>query len=186
MVRLADKQGTYVDENTAAAYLRNHSSKYDGLTSEQVLHAHNDPAFLNSLEISGYGAIHMCENDAHKQRIYVGLCHRHYTKEGLTETISAQHRHALWEQKEANRRLAEHGAFMYGEGKELGKIDGFASGHTRGLDVGRSQAKWSFPKWNADAFTGGFVDTFKYIGVVGVALILAVVYLIFVKGKGVR
>jgi hypothetical protein len=186
-MRLADNHNTYVDEKMAAAYLREHVGKYNGLTGSQVLHAHNDPAFLKSLEISGYGAIHMCENDAHKQRIYVSMCHRHYTSVGMTETISAQHRHALQVQKDANRRLAEHGEFMYGEGKELGKIDGFSSGHSRGLEVGRSQAKKPFlalPSFDTGAFAGGFVDTFRWIGVVGVAVILLVVYMAYGKGKG--
>lgn len=187
-MRLANKHATYVNEHNAAMFLRENIATYDGLTYEQVIKAHNDPAFLKSMEISGYGAIHLCENDAHKERIYVSMCHRYYTSVGMSEVISAQHRHALFLQKEANKRLAEHGAFIHKEAHAVGKIDGFRIGHTQGIEAGKALGKKpliSFGDWAPD-FAGGFVDTFRYIGVVGVALVLAVVYLIFVKGKGIK
>jgi hypothetical protein len=187
-MRLANEESTYVNEYNAAAFLNENRGKYDGLTYEQVIKAHNDPGFLKSMEISGYGAIHLCENDPHKERIYVSLCHRHYTAVGLKEVISAQHRHALEYQKEANKRLAEHGEFVHREAHAIGKVDGFAAGHSRGLEAGKDLGRKpliSFGNWAPD-FAGGFVDTFRYVGVVGVALVLAVVYLIFVKGKGIK
>jgi hypothetical protein len=180
---LGNRQGTYIDETKAANYLSEHVQDYDGLSRGEVINAHKDPAFLNSLEISGYGAVHMADSAAQQERLYVSMCHRHYTNMGKAEVISAQHRHALWVQKEANRRLGEHGSYMYEEGKDIGYVGGYMSGHGKGLEAGKATVKKPWIDFGGD-FAGGFVDTFRWIGVVGVVLILAVVYMAYGKGKG--
>jgi hypothetical protein len=183
---LGNRQATHIDEQAAAKYLTYNHSKYDGLTPSDVLNAHKDPAFLESLELSGYGAVHMAEDKAAQERLYVSMCHRHYTLIGKSEVISAQHRHALWVQAENNRRLEEHGAFMHKEAEAIGRIGGFQAGHTQGIEAGKklkSRPLFDFSGGFGE-ITGGFVDTFRWIGVVGVVLILAVVYMAYGKGKG--
>jgi hypothetical protein len=178
---LGNRQKTYINEEKAAAHLVANVAKYDGLTQAQVLHAHNDPAFLKSLEQSGYGAVHLADNDAHKERLYVSMCHRHYTATGMREVISSAERHVKWIQSQENRRLQEHGEFMKSEGKQLGQMEGYVAGHARGLEV--KKAPLFGGKIFGD-FAGGFVDTFRWVGVVGVALILAIIYMMYGKGKG--
>jgi hypothetical protein len=183
---LENRQRTEINERNAADYLRANTLKYDGLTSAQVENAHKDPEFLRSLEISGYGAIHMAEDTSHQERLYVSMCHRHYTAVGMRETISAQERQAKWIQEEANRKLKEHGKFMHDEAESLGRVGGYQQGHQKGYEVGKATVKKPLIDLRGAGadFTGGFVDAFKWIGVVGVGLILVVVYMAYGKGKG--
>jgi hypothetical protein len=183
---LGNRQGTYIDEKAAAKYCEQNQGSYDGLTPNEVLNAHKDPAFLESLQLSGYGAVHMAEDAKAQERLYVSMCHRHYTLIGKSEVISAQHRHALWAQAEANKRLESHGEFMHKEAEETGRMGGFQTGHQQGIEAGKklkSRPLFSMEGGFGD-FTGGFVDALKYIGVVGVVVLLLVVYMAFGKGKG--
>ena len=182
MVVLSDCKGTYVNERLAAKHLSINLDNYDGLTRNQVLNAHKDKGFLGSLQSSGCGAIHLGEDEGHKARLYVGLCHRYYTMAGKSETISALERHAKWIQSQENRRLVEHGKFMQEGGTSIGKMEG------------RSEV-WEAKKTAADAkkplmsfeglgdFSGGFVDAFKAIGI-GLFVLILLVYMAYGKGKG--
>ena len=184
MVVLNDCKGTYVNERLAAKHLSLNLGNYDGLTAYQVQNAHKDPGFISSLQSQGCGAIHMGADEGHKARLYVSLCHRYYTMQGKEETISAMERHAKWIQSQANRRLEEHGSFMQERGTSIGRME-------RDPEIWEAKAKAANTSkpwfgFSAGEFAGGMVDTFKTIGIAAFALIVIVVFLVFVKGKGIN
>ena len=185
MVVLTDCKGTYINERLAAKHLSLNIDNYDGLNTSQVMNAHKDKGFIASLQSQGCGAIHMGEDEGQKARLYVSLCHRYYTMAGKEETISAMERHAKWIQARENAKLIEHGSFMQEEGTSIGRME-------RSAEVWEAKAKAANTQKplisfaGLGDFSGGFVDTFKTIGIVGVGLVIVVVYLIFVKGKGIN